>query len=463
MYHFIKSKHMHGSKEYETIDQVDINGEILKVDSTWDEKLQIECKLENIDKYINDNGFPDTIGFKISSDENDLPDYISIILLEKENERFEAEFLISLYYENWHLKWSIPLFGKKFGEVCQKYIIDNHCKADIEVEPDKDNFGAIIKFYLDELTSIECQISPLVDIITDIYNKTDFELLSDTLGVYSIKIPVNSSIKMALKQYLVYFPEYVEKTKGHKINFEVTSEDNLLNIQISKNDDYELIDKYFKEYIGFIKQSIDMVCPEIKNTKLEDFEKELFMVELRSQINHLKTTVQIKEVEIKYLERDVDRLTSLLEDSIKSNTKNQIALLVDSHSSSVITSNISVDFNLKYEINALQKEFLGLKEQINTTNNSVKDEIDKVDSELLKLDSNNVEEVKKNKHVFHRLRRLLEQVNDSNSDFNKTISLTKGGIKKAQQLAKIYNRFAQWLFLPQVPDIFLGGKDEKMK
>ena len=36
------------------------------------------------------------------------------------------------------------------------------------------------------------------------------------------------------------------------------------------------------------------------------------------------------------------------------------------------------------------------------------------------------------------------------------IKLQKKGIEIAQQIGKTYNKFAQWLALPQIPDLFLG-------
>jgi len=53
------------------------------------------------------------------------------------------------------------------------------------------------------------------------------------------------------------------------------------------------------------------------------------------------------------------------------------------------------------------------------------------------------------------LKRVLDQINDPDSLLNKTISASKKGVAACQKVGKIYNKFAQWLGLPQVPDIFL--------
>ncbi|MBE9595196.1 MAG: hypothetical protein IMF19_17160 [Proteobacteria bacterium] len=50
----------------------------------------------------------------------------------------------------------------------------------------------------------------------------------------------------------------------------------------------------------------------------------------------------------------------------------------------------------------------------------------------------------------------MKELEDKNSKYHKIVSGTKKGIDVAQKLGKTYNKFAQWLALPQVPDLFLG-------
>lgn len=74
------------------------------------------------------------------------------------------------------------------------------------------------------------------------------------------------------------------------------------------------------------------------------------------------------------------------------------------------------------------------------------------------IDSNIEEDVKKNKHIFKRIRRILEKINDSNSDMNKIIKQSKEIVRKIQKIAKTYNKFALWLSIPQIPTIFVEDK-----
>ncbi len=52
--------------------------------------------------------------------------------------------------------------------------------------------------------------------------------------------------------------------------------------------------------------------------------------------------------------------------------------------------------------------------------------------------------------------RFLKKLEDEDSKYYKLVFRTKKGIETAQKVGKTYNKFAQWLALPVVPDLFLG-------
>ncbi len=68
-------------------------------------------------------------------------------------------------------------------------------------------------------------------------------------------------------------------------------------------------------------------------------------------------------------------------------------------------------------------------------------------------DSKSKEDVKK-KGAANRLKRLLDDLNNEESELHKTVKGIKNGISIAQDIAKNYNNIAQWLGLPQVPNRF---------
>ncbi len=64
------------------------------------------------------------------------------------------------------------------------------------------------------------------------------------------------------------------------------------------------------------------------------------------------------------------------------------------------------------------------------------------------------EEVKK-KGILRSLQLFAERLSDEESSLSKTINGIEKGINIAQDIAKGYNKIAQWLVLPQIPNIFL--------
>jgi hypothetical protein len=63
-------------------------------------------------------------------------------------------------------------------------------------------------------------------------------------------------------------------------------------------------------------------------------------------------------------------------------------------------------------------------------------------------------EIKK-KGIANRLRRLVNDLEDKDSNLHKTVKGIKNGVGIAQDIAKGYNAIAQWVGMPQVPQPLL--------
>ncbi len=59
----------------------------------------------------------------------------------------------------------------------------------------------------------------------------------------------------------------------------------------------------------------------------------------------------------------------------------------------------------------------------------------------------------------NRLENFFDNIKDENSRIGKALKLTSDGVKTAQKLGGIYNKFAPYFALPSVPPIFLGKDD----
>lgn len=115
---------------------------------------------------------------------------------------------------------------------------------------------------------------------------------------------------------------------------------------------------------------------------------------------------------------------------------------------------VSVDIDIKVDLPAIQNDFAALKELISDVNPKLNEELNRIEDSLDDL----TPESEKNKLAkpMNKMRRFLEKLADENSGFHKAVQGAKKGVEMAQKVGKTYNKFAQWLALPQVPDLFLG-------
>ncbi len=129
-------------------------------------------------------------------------------------------------------------------------------------------------------------------------------------------------------------------------------------------------------------------------------------------------------------------------------------LVKDSGSSTVnVEQNVSVEIEMKIDLPSLQKEFKQFKREVVRLDDDLKNELKEVEEDLLAITPNS-EQGKINKAV-NKLSAFLQDLNDKDSKFHRIISGTQKGIEYAQNVGKTYNKFAQWLALPTVPDVFL--------
>jgi internalin A len=114
----------------------------------------------------------------------------------------------------------------------------------------------------------------------------------------------------------------------------------------------------------------------------------------------------------------------------------------------------NTNVNLSTDLPLIQLEFDKLKDELENLNSKIDSDLEKIQDSLdeLSTNSDNRELAK----PFNKLYRLLDKLSDPNSDYNKVIIGTQKGIELAQKVGRTYNKFAQWLSMPQVPDLFLG-------
>ncbi len=118
-----------------------------------------------------------------------------------------------------------------------------------------------------------------------------------------------------------------------------------------------------------------------------------------------------------------------------------------------IKTETNIDINIKVDLPTIQSDFENLKDLLITADPCLESYLKEIGDNLDEVSANTEKE--KLIKSFNKLGRFLKKLGDENSDIHKIIKGTKKGIEYTQKLGKTYNNFAQWLALPQVPDMFL--------
>ncbi len=123
------------------------------------------------------------------------------------------------------------------------------------------------------------------------------------------------------------------------------------------------------------------------------------------------------------------------------------------------SADVDISIDIKVDLPAIQDDFAELKDAIADVDPKLKEELNRIEDSLDGVTSESDKE--KLAKPMNKMRRFLEKIEDENSDFHKAVKGAKKGIEMAQKIGKTYNKFAQWLALPQVPDLFLGKQKKK--
>jgi small GTP-binding protein len=119
-----------------------------------------------------------------------------------------------------------------------------------------------------------------------------------------------------------------------------------------------------------------------------------------------------------------------------------------------INVNTNININLKIDLLLIQTEFEDLKVEFENLNPKLDSDLNKIQDNLDELSPNSDPE--KLAKQLSKLSRFLIKLSDPESEYNKIIKGTQKGVEHAHKLGRTYNKFAQWLAMPQVPDLFFG-------
>ncbi|MDW5552116.1 hypothetical protein [Methanosarcina sp.] len=116
--------------------------------------------------------------------------------------------------------------------------------------------------------------------------------------------------------------------------------------------------------------------------------------------------------------------------------------------------NVDINIDLNIDLPQIRTEFDNLKDELEDLDPKINSDLDKIQDSLDEVNANSDQE--KLIKPLNKLNRFLVKLSDPDSNYNKIIKGTEKGIEYAQKLGRTYNKFAQWLAMPTVPDPLLG-------
>lgn len=242
---------------------------------------------------------------------------------------------------------------------------------------------------------------------------------------------LDKKIKTGIKQYIVYFNEYIEKTKGMIINFEVENYEKGLILKLNKNQDIERIGEYFEEYMNFLKyEKIEDIQPLYEINKNE-YEKNKDKILLQNEIRELQYKYQTAQLLLETEKKHSFDYKCMIDKMLNQNNINfhnqlpyssNIALTLNNTSTNINTNTIGIS----QQIETLQEDIEKIKEFFKELEMKEKEEeLDEIDDEILEV--SNAEDLKSKKKMFNKFKRIVNQINDENSTLNETIKAAKKG------------------------------------
>ncbi len=248
--------------------------------------------------------------------------------------------------------------------------------------------------------------------------------------------------------------EIVENLDDRILKVRIVGKDRQDTLAVIRREVNELHDRFANLSV---REMVPCNCPECKKAEPSFFDYDELRQYKEEGEQYIKCRVgYIKDVKVLDLISDViirkdDEVKGIaVNNNINIRSEGGKAEAFSGSNAKAIT-NVSVD--IKVDLPAIQDKFVELKNFIINTNPELEGQLDKIEDSLDEVTpESDKQELAK---PMNKLRRFLEKVADEKSDYNKAIKGVTKGVEIAQNVGKTYNNFAEWLVLPQIPDLFL--------
>ena len=209
----------------------------------------------------------------------------------------------------------------------------------------------------------------------------------------------------------------------------------------------EVIERALDEYGLVITGQLPIEA--YTDDKLIAFELRQELMIARTRIELQKELLQLANESVREKKIQIDKLLSFVGKAIQN--PSQITI----QASPKAEAHISQDLRLFVDCSGIIKSKISELKEILPQNFEEVERIQDIEDSFGELSKYNSAKDVKNSSAMPKLKKLIDDVNQTGGKINSVIRGVRNGVEIAQELAKNYNCIAQWCGLPQVPKPFL--------
>ena len=171
------------------------------------------------------------------------------------------------------------------------------------------------------LASLPSEVNKLKKLKNIYVDNNDLLAILQYKGWMTHPIALPEAMRLPIKQYLLYFSEFVRQIKGEVIDFEVRSLPTGLEVHVKTEDQAhcQRIAQYMKEYLGFLREGTRKIQQYARDKRGEN--TRFFVANLKNQIRFLEMQLEHRQVEVELLDRELKRVNGIIEDKMQASAK----------------------------------------------------------------------------------------------------------------------------------------------
>ncbi|QSX41374.1 hypothetical protein [Shewanella cyperi] len=365
----------------------------------------------------------------------------------QETKDYWASAVLNFEIEEWDKPWSVKQYFYNLLEKvesisnaqisCDIYDYEKHTG-----EPIYDLYNGIgINLPIEDVSvTLKSIYSEVSNLILTIHKEVESDFIFNTK-----QRTVERSIHFTPEYYqaglniLSYFGTYLREQYPEE-NASVKIEQNGLKVRMvieSEDGQTETVEKALHEY-ELIITGAKQPASILSNDKI--------ILELKNELRIAQFRIESQKDLIGMQNGRIDQLLNIIGDGLSQKNR----LMVDFKPNITLSNNLSINQNIAAalsNINELMNEL--------PNSNDAYFELNELKKSLTTIESDNNPEAVRRSPVMSKFKRLIDRATEHGTDLNNTIKSIESGWEILCELAKKYNKVAEWCGLPVIPSTLI--------